>query len=87
MHIRIFNIIMFLLIFAFIFVTYKYYSSSKNMNIKNYNRLNINEILKEKINDLPKLSSDTDNVIVFNNSIENIKNEKKRSFWELLKNK
>ena len=57
------------------------------MNIKNYNRLNINEILKEKINDLPKLSSDTDNVIVFNNSIENSTNEKKRSFWELLKDK
>ena len=78
---------MFLLIIAFIFVTYKYDSSSKNMNIKNYNRLNIDEILKEKINNLPELSSDTDNVIVFNNSIENSTDEKKRSFWQLLKDK
>tara|TARA_B100000674_G_C37616845_1_gene812427 strand:- start:471 stop:644 length:174 start_codon:yes stop_codon:yes gene_type:complete len=57
------------------------------MNIKNYNRLNIDEILKEKINNLPELSSDTDNVIVFNNSIENSTDEKKRSFWQLLKDK
>ena len=87
MYIRIFNILMFLLIVAFIFVTYKYYSSSKNMNVKNYNRLNINEILKEKINNLPELSGDTNDVIVFNNSIENGSDEKKRSFWELLKDK
>ncbi len=78
---------MFLLIIAFIFVTYKYYSSNKNMNVKNYNRLNINKILKEKINDLPELYNDTNNVIVFNNSIENSIEDKKRSFWELLKDK
>ena len=57
------------------------------MNVKNYNRLNINEILKEKIINLPELSGDTNNVIVFNNSIENSSDEKKRSFWELLKDK
>tara|TARA_Y100000816_G_C25539055_1_gene292635 strand:- start:45 stop:218 length:174 start_codon:yes stop_codon:yes gene_type:complete len=57
------------------------------MNVKNYNRLNINKILKEKINDLPELYNDTNNVIVFNNSIENSIEDKKRSFWELLKDK
>ena len=46
------------------------------------------QILKEKVSDLPILSNDTDNVIEFNNSIENeINDDKKRSFWNLLKSK
>ena len=44
--------------------------------------------LKEKLNNLPVLSNDTNDVIEFNNSFENeINDEKKRSFWDLLKNK
>ena len=42
--------------------------------------------LKEKIKDLPILVNDTNNVIKFNNSLDNgITEEKKRSFWDLLK--
>ena len=56
------------------------------MGLKSYNRSNIDEILEEKIVDLPILLNDTNNVIEFNDSFENdIKNEKKRSFWNLLK--
>ena len=48
----------------------------------------MDEILKQKIVDLPVLSNDTNNVIEFNDSFENEINEnKKRSFWELLKSK
>ena len=84
--IKIFNIIMFLLIIIFIFSIYNYYSSNKNIDAKNYNRKNIDQILKEKITDLPVLKSDTDNVIEFNNSLnDNIEENKKRSFWDLLK--
>tara|TARA_B100000963_G_C22446245_1_gene588982 strand:- start:128 stop:391 length:264 start_codon:yes stop_codon:yes gene_type:complete len=85
---KIFNILILLIIILFFLAISKYYYSSKNMEIKNYNRLNINEILKEKIRDLPVLANDTNNVIEFNNSFKNeITNEKKRSFWNLLKNK
>ena len=84
--IKIFNIIMFLLIIIFIINIYNYYSSNKNIDAKNYNRKNIDQILKEKITDLPVLKSDTDNVIEFNNSLnDNIQENKKRSFWDLLK--
>ena len=84
--IKIFNIIMFLLIIIFILNIYNYYSSNKNIDAKNYNRKNIDQILKEKIIDLPILKNDTNNVIEFNNSIENKTNDKKkRSFWNLLK--
>ena len=84
--IKIFNIIMFLLIIIFILSIYNYYSSNKNIDAKNYNRKNIDQILKEKIIDLPVLKNDTDNVIEFNNSLkDDIEENKKRSFWDLLK--
>ena len=87
MYIKVLNFIMFLLVISFIFLIFKYYSSNKNMNEKNYNRNNIDEILKEKISDLPVFSNDTNDVIEFNNSIEDNTTKKKRSFWDLLKSK
>ncbi len=83
---KILNIIMLTLVFLFIFNVYNYYSSNKNMNIKEFNRINIEKILEKKIINLPVLINDTNNVIKFNNSLENeINNSKKRSFWDLLK--
>tara|TARA_B100000212_G_scaffold335570_1_gene307704 strand:+ start:296 stop:562 length:267 start_codon:yes stop_codon:yes gene_type:complete len=87
--IKILNILMVLIIILFIFFTYKYYSSNNNINTKDYNRLNIDLILKDKTSGLPILKNDTNNIIEFNNSLENEidKYEKKRKFWDLLKNK
>ena len=69
-------------------VTYKYYSSSQNIEKKNYNRNNIDEIINTKISNLPILENDTKNVIEFNDGFSNdIKNNKPRSFWNLLKAK
>ncbi len=77
---------MFLLIILFIFSIFRYYSSSKNIEIKNFNLNNIDEIIKMKTSDLPVLTNDTNNIIEFNNSLESERNfEKNRSFWELLK--
>ena len=87
MYIKVLNFIMFLLVISFIFLIFKYYSSNKNMTEKNYNRNNIDEILKEKISDLPVFSNDTNDVIEFNNSIEDNTTKKKRSFWDLLKSR
>jgi len=84
--IKISNIVMFLLIIIFILSIYNYYSSNKNVDAKDYNRKNIDQIVKDKIFNLPVLKNDTDNVIEFNNSLKNdIEEDKKRSFWELLK--
>ncbi len=77
---------MLLLIGIFILSIFKYYSSNKNLDTKNFNRSNIDQILKSKINNLPILTNDTDNIIEFNNSIEEgINQEKNRNFWNLLK--
>ena len=86
--IKMFNTIMFLLTFIFLVSIYNYYSSNKNVDAKNYNRENIDQILKEKIIDLPVLKNDTNNVIEFNNSIKNdIEENKKRNFWDLINKK
>tara|TARA_Y100001958_G_C21159211_1_gene493504 strand:+ start:251 stop:520 length:270 start_codon:yes stop_codon:yes gene_type:complete len=83
---KIINILLFSLIVLFFFMSFRYYSSNINISNKNFIRSNIDQILREKISDLPILSNDTDNVIEFNNSIENeINDDKKRSFWNLLK--
>ena len=82
---KVLNTLMLILVIFFIVSIFKYYSSKKNISAKNYNRSNINQILKEKISDLPILADDTNNVIEFNDAIEtDLKNEKKRSFWKLL---
>ena len=83
---KILNIIILIIIVIFFLSAFKYYSSNKNIDAKNYNRDNINEIINSKINDLPVLKNDTDKVIEFNDGYSNqINNEKPRSFWNLLK--
>ena len=86
---KVFNFLLFSLVIIFMLSVFKYYTSSKNIVSKDYNRSNVDQILKEKISNLPVLKNDTNNVIVFNDSFENEMNEgkKKRSFWELLKSK
>tara|TARA_B100000886_G_scaffold30789_1_gene19298 strand:+ start:432 stop:695 length:264 start_codon:yes stop_codon:yes gene_type:complete len=85
---KIINILMSLLVFIFIFKVFSFYSSNKNISFKNYNRSNIDLILKNKIKDLPVLANDTSNIIEFKDSFDQGESsEKKRSFWELLNEK
>ena len=69
-------------------ITFKYYSSQKNIEAKDFNRNNIEKIINQKITNLPTLKNDTNNVVQFNDGFSNqIINEKPRSFWNLLKSK
>ena len=82
---RFINIFFLLLILIFFLSTYRFYSSKNNIEAKNFNRNNINNIINTKISNLPTLRNDTNNVIEFNDGFSNkIKNDKK-SFWNLLK--
>lgn len=82
---KLINIFFLSLILVFFFLTYRYYSSNKNIETKDFNRVNINEIINKKISNLPVLNNDTLNVIEFNDGYSNeIKNNKPRSFWNLL---
>ena len=85
---KIFNLFLIFLIITFFLNILDYYVSNKNINVKDYNRSNIDQILKEKISNLPILINDTSNVIEFNDSfLDGKDDEKKRSFWDLLKTK
>tara|TARA_E500000178_G_scaffold330505_1_gene362455 strand:- start:323 stop:586 length:264 start_codon:yes stop_codon:yes gene_type:complete len=82
---KILNILFGILILIFFFYIYSFYSSNKNLESKEFNRSNIDQIINKKISNLPILKNDTDNVIEFNDGFSNkIKNEKPRSFWNLL---
>ena len=82
------NLFLILAIFLFFLSIADYYFSEKNIKETNLNRVNINETLKKKSLNLPILKSDTENVIEYNSSYsEEIKNNKTRRFWELLKRK
>ena len=83
---KVINIFFLLIVFTFFFLTYKYYFSKKNIDVKDFNRSNIDEIINKKISNIPILKDDTNNVIEFNDGFSNpIKNDKPRSFWNLLK--
>jgi len=83
---KIMNIFLFIIILIFFLSTYNFYSSNINKDLKEFNRLNINKIIDTKITNLPILNNDTNNVIEFNDGYSNeIKNDKPRSFWNLLK--
>ena len=85
---KVINIFFLIIVLIFFFTTYKYYSSNKNILSKNFNRNNINQIINQKISNLPILENDTNNVIEFNSGYTNdIKIDKPRSFWNLLKAK
>ena len=83
---KILSIFFLILVIIFYGSTFKYYSSNKNIKNKKFNRNNIDQILNDKISSLSILKNDTDNVIEFNDGFSNeIKNDKPRSFWNLLK--
>ena len=77
---------MLILVILFFFNIFNYYTSNKNIKNTNLNRSNIEEILAKKMTNIPLLENDTDNVIEFNSSFnQEINNDEKRSFWNLLK--
>ncbi len=83
---KIINLVIIILIFFFFYKVFSYYSSNINVKSINSNRSNVEELLKTKQKDLPVLSNNTSNVIEFNSTFnEKIKDNKKRSFWDLLK--
>ena len=83
---KIISIFFLILVIIFFGSVFKYYSSNKNIKNKEFNRNKIDQILDDKISNLPILKNDTDNVIEFNDGFSNeIKNDKPRNFWNLLK--
>tara|TARA_B100001559_G_C16119430_1_gene447747 strand:- start:161 stop:427 length:267 start_codon:yes stop_codon:yes gene_type:complete len=83
---NIIDLLMILVIILFSFSVLRHYSSINNINDISFKRDNIENTLRNKIENLPILPSNTKDVIKFNSGFENeIKNSEPRSFWQLLK--
>ena len=85
---KIINLICIVVISLFFFKIFSYYFSNSNIKSINLNRSNIDGILEKKVSNVPILKNDTNNIIEFNSSFsKEIKNNKPRNFWSLLKSK
>ena len=85
---KVLNILFIFVVLIFFLGTNKFYSSNKNLNTKRFIRNNIEQIINDKTYDLPILLNVTNNIIEFNDSFSSdIKVDKSRSFWNLLKSK
>tara|TARA_Y100000590_G_C15739285_1_gene1019689 strand:- start:3413 stop:3682 length:270 start_codon:yes stop_codon:yes gene_type:complete len=78
---NIFFLISFIIFFFFIF---KYYFSEHNIKFTNKSRTNYLIDLMEKEKNLPLLKSDTNNIIIYQNGVEEFKKKRKKRIWENL---
>ncbi len=73
-----------MILVLFLFIVTFYYFSEENKKKISINRVKFSKNLENKLNSIPTLKNDTENVIDYTYSdIEN-KKIKKRHFWKLL---
>ena len=84
--IQLFKNIFFLSSFILFFILISSFYFSEE-NIKKINKSRLFVLTKEENNfDLPILSSDTNNIIIYSNEVENYKKKKRKyNFFELIK--
>jgi len=73
-------------IFLFFSFIITYYFTKQSDNMLKINELDLQSKLENKLSSLPYLINDTENIIDYENTVNNLDNKrKKRKFWELLK--
>ena len=84
--VKIFNIIVAIFITIFFYKVFSFYNSFNNKDLISKNRENIDNLIDDKIKDIPLFKNDTNDVIEFNSGFNNSNKQNfKRSFWELFK--
>ncbi len=73
------------LILTFFYTIINKYMSEENKKKIVLNRLNLMKNIETKIENLPILKNDTENIIEYNNDYNFDNSIKKRSFWDLIK--
>ena len=84
MHKKIKNIFFLVFVFIFVFFVTKYYFSAENIMSTNKSRSSYLVTRNIDKNNLPVLEKDTSNIITFKNDLEDLKNKKKKWYWETL---
>ena len=78
------NIFFLLFFFTFFIIVTKYYFSDENIKFTNKSRSSYSVTLNKDKDNLPLLKSDTNNIIVYKNDLEEFKKKRKKRFWEKL---
>ena len=81
---KIANIFFLISLFSFMFLVTKHYFSEQNLIFTNKSRSSYSLMLNKYENNLPLLKNDTNNVIIYNNELEEFKNKRKERPWEKL---
>ena len=79
---KILNIFYLILIIFFMFLVTNHYFSEQNLIFTNKSRSSY--VLSLDNNELPLLKSDTKNIIIYINEIEEFKKKRKKRIWEKL---
>ena len=74
-----------LTIFFSIFFVIKFYLSENNVKRSKKVILQYQNELDKKFSNLPIIKNDTNNIIEYQNEVEEFKNKKSRIWWKLLK--
>ena len=81
---NLFSFFLLIVIIFFFYLVFSQYISENNQKITNIDRVNIDETISNQVSNLPLLKNDTDNIITFNNGLNDIDELKpKREFWNL----
>ena len=70
--------------FIFIFLVSKHYFSEENLILTNKSRSSYTVESNNANDNLPILKNNTNNIIVYKNSLEEFKKKRKKRFWEKL---
>ena len=83
--VKVFNIIIVIFITIFFYKVFSFYNSFNNKDLISKNRENIDNLIDDKIKDIPLFENDTNDVIEFNSGYNQNDDKNKKKFWNLFK--
>ena len=82
MFVKIKNIIFLMPFLVLVFLITKYYFSKENIILTNKSRSSYSWTQNKYSKNLPILTNDTENIIIYKNDLEEFKKKRKRRIWE-----
>ena len=83
--IKFFNVIIIIFVIVFFYKVFSFYNSFKNKDLISKNRENINNLIDNRVKDIPFFKNDTDKVIEFNSGYNENDDKINKKFWNLFK--
>ena len=79
------NVIIIIFVIVFFYKVFSFYNSFKNKDLISKNRENINNLIDNRVKDIPFFKNDTDKVIEFNSGYNENDDKINKKFWNLFK--